>query len=252
MRLGRRKLILAAIVMVASSVFVLNKNVSIVQGVDHHYRVIKMPLYVKWIQFLSRHYEYARLTKEIVNASIADEEKVIKIFNWTHANIRKVPDGMPVVDDHVLNIIIRGYGTSDQSEDVFTTLCDYAGISAFWDILFDKEHKIRYPISYVKISGRWCVFDAYHDRYFKNKKGEIASIEDLINDKSIIGNAPIGDIKYNGIPYREFYYDLKSVNVNRTLRPAKQKPLGRIIFEMKKVLGIEKETEDEKNIRHRT
>ena len=56
----------------------------------------------------------------------------MEIFIWTCENIRKQPDGLPVIDDHVWHIIIRGYGEPDQSSDVFTTLCNYAGIRAFY------------------------------------------------------------------------------------------------------------------------
>jgi hypothetical protein len=218
-----------------------NIRVSIICGVNHRYREVRMPLYVKWTQFLARHYEYERIAREITRRCLTDEEKVLAILEWTRANVRQgAPQGMPLVDDHILNIIIRGYGTSDQLQDVFTTLCFYAGMPAFWDKAYDKAHKVWYPISYVRLNGRWRVFDAYYGKYFKNSKGEIASVEDMISDRSILRGGDIADMTYCGIPYAEFYDDLKPVNTNRTLRPEKQMPLRRFIFEVKKIFGIEK------------
>jgi len=220
---------------------VLNVNVSIKQGIDGKYRAINMPLYVKGIEFLARHYEYTRITKEIVSGLKSDEEKTLAIFKWTHENIKQgIPKGLSVVDDHVLNIVIRGYGTNDQSHDVFTTLCAYANIPAFWEEVYDNAHKIWYPISYVKINGRWCVFDPYLGKYFKNQNGEIASVDDVLRDKSLVAAQVADKIVYEGIPYEEFYHNIKPFDKNRTLRPYKQMPGRRIWFELKRFLGIEK------------
>lgn len=232
--------ILLAVFLIASAA-VLNMDVSIRQGVNWKYREIHMPLYVKWTQFLARHYEYIRLTKEITSGAKSDEAKTLVLFKWTHDNIRPVPEGFPVVDDHVLNIIIRGYGSSDQSQDVFTTLCFYSGVPAFWSKLYDKSRKVWYPVSFVKLSQRWRVFDAYQGKYFKNRKGEIASVEDIIGDRSILGGRDMDDLYYSGVRYREFYDDLHPVNANKTLRPAKQMPFERAVFELKKLIGVEKE-----------
>ena len=147
--MNRRIKILISVFFVTAIIFVLNIETSIMQGVDGHQREIKMPLYAKGIQFLARHYEYARLAREITKNAKTDKEKVLRIFDWTHENIKRVSRGMPVVDDHVLNIIIRGYGTNDQFQDVFTTLCAYNGIPAFWDWVYDKKHRARYPFSFV-------------------------------------------------------------------------------------------------------
>ena len=77
-------------------------------------------------------------------------------------NIRYVPE-MPVIDDHPFHIIIRGYGVNDQFEDIFTLLCNYAGIDAYYektDFIF-RDLKIDF-CSFVKIGNHWTVCNLFH------------------------------------------------------------------------------------------
>ena len=224
-----RRRLFAAIVIATLVFAVLNIDVSIKQGVNGKYRQIHMPFYVKWTQFLSRHYEYDRLSKEITKGCKTDEEKALAILKWTRENIKDVPIGMPLKDDHVLNVIIRGCGVPEQFQDVFTTLCAYSGIPAFFEKVYTKGNKARYALSFVKINGKWRVFDAYSGKYFRTVRGDIASAEDILSSKSLT---------------EKFPYDFKPVIGARTLRPYKQMPLKRIVFEARKTLGLEKEEVD--------
>ncbi|MDD3905534.1 MAG: transglutaminase domain-containing protein [Candidatus Omnitrophica bacterium] len=232
--------LLVLAILLAAVIVLANINVSITQGVDGRLRTITMPLYVKWIEFLSRHYEYARIAKEVTAGCRSDEDKTLAILKWTHDNIRKTPSEWPVVDDHVLNIIIRGYGVADQFQDVFTTLCAYSGLPAFYEDTYNDKKEARYPIAFVKFNNSWHAFDAYYYKYFKTNDGRIATIEDIIRDRSIIDKAIGGDMTWGGVPYRNFYYSLKPVEEGKTLRPAKQMPMNRILFEIKKAIGLEK------------
>lgn len=221
---------------------VLNMETSITQGVDGQYRKIMMPLYVKWIEFLGRHYEYSRIAKEITAGCRTEEEKALAILKWTGENIDKdMAEEMPVVDDHILNIIIRGYGTNDQFQDVFTALCVYSGIPAFWKKAYDSKHAAWIPLSFVKLGGRWRVFDAYHGMYFRNTKGEIAGAEDIAADKSIVRDESIDRLEYNGVPYKEFYYNLEPVKAPAVLRAEKQMPMNRIIYEIRRKIDNREE-----------
>ena len=222
---NRRRLF--AVITIAALIFgILNIDVSIRQGVNGKYREIHMPLYVKWTQFLARHYEYARIAKEITAGCKTDEEKALAILNWTRANIKDIPGGLDLVDEHILTIMIKGYGAPAQFQDVFTTLCAYSGIPAFFEKVYAKGNKARYVLSFVKINGKWRVFDAYSGKYFRTVRGDLASPEDILDDESLT---------------QLFDYDLKPVVEGKTLRPSKQMPLRRILFEAKKFLGLEKE-----------
>ena len=139
------------------------------------------------------------IVDRIIGESTAEEEKTLKIFIWTHKNIRKAPEGLPVIDDHVWHTIIRGYGINDQSSDVFTTLCNYASSEAFFCWIEGENPDQEIPLSFIKIKGRWNVFDPYNGNYFKNTKGDLAAIEDIIKGDWLIEsidslNAP--DVKY--------------------------------------------------------
>lgn len=241
MKFKNKRSILSILGFIFILYFILNLNVSITQGIDGQLRIIRMPLYVKAAEFLARHYEYERIVKEITSSCRNDEEKVLAIFNWTHENIRKMPQGLPVVDDHVLNIIIRGYGETDQYQDVFTTLCAYCGIPAFWDKVYSGKKDNWYPISFVKYGGSWHVFDPYNGVYFLNREHEIASLNEIVEDRSIVDLRLDGnDLVWQGTPYKEFYYNLKPISGNKTYRPYKQMPFRRLIYETKKLFKLEK------------
>jgi len=232
-----KKLLGVAGIIVITAFIILNVDVSIRRGVNGTYQEVHMPLYVKWIQFLARHYEYTRIAKEITAGQKLDEEKVLALFQWTHENIRPITPDMPRMDDHILNIIIRGYGTSEQAQDVFVNLCVYAGMPAFWQRICDKDRRVRYSLSFVKIDGKWRVFDVYFNKYFRTSDGRIASIDDLISNKALLDNAGLDDIIVGGIPYKELYYNLSQFAVPPTLRSEKQMPFKRILFELKKILN---------------
>ncbi|MDD5421799.1 MAG: hypothetical protein WC592_01315 [Candidatus Omnitrophota bacterium] len=232
----RAAIILVCVLIVAG---VLNLQVSIRQNIDGKTRRITMPLYVKWIEFLSRHYEYDRIAKEVASSRRTDAEKALAIFKWTGDSIKKVPQGMPVVDDHIYNIIVRGYGTDSQSQDVFTTLCSYAHVPAFWERVYYNDRKSMFIMSFVKLNGKWAIFDSYNGTYFMTADGKIATIDDM-------SGKDFGDSSYRGVPFSELKQELERIlNEKRTTRPEKQMPARRIWFEIKKVLGIEKEDEKE-------
>lgn len=235
--------ILIALVLIMAGVMLMNLDVSIRQSVDGRRSYVHMPLYAKWTQFLARHYEYGRLAREITRDCRTDEEKVLAILKWTRENLKDVPPTMPICDDHTLYIIIRGYGVPGQFQDVFTTLCAYAGIPAFFEKAYDRERKNKYSLSFVKLHGKWRVFDAYYGKYFNNNSGEIASVEDIRNDHSLIKGDDVNGLLIRGIPYKEYYYyiDLNEALNGTTLRPYRQMPLSRICFEMKKALRLGKE-----------
>src|SRR3989338_5498954 len=152
-------------------ILVLNLNVSIKQGINYEVRTLKIPLYLKILDFYDRHFNYGYLADSIVKGIKNPEEKAVRIFEWTYANIHRTPIGMPVVDDHVWHIIVRGYGNDDQFADVFSTLCNYAGLDALFLEVFRKDEKEAIVLSFVKIGNKWLVFDPYNGVYFVDAAG---------------------------------------------------------------------------------
>lgn len=230
-----------ALILILAVVLIANFPAYIRSGVGGNYTRIRMPLYAKWTQFLARHYEYERMTKEIVAGCRTEEDKALAILKWTRANLKDMPEGMPVHDDHILYIIIRGYAVPEQFQDVFTTLCVYSGIPAFYKTMYDKSHKTKHVLSFVMLDGKWRVFDAYYGNYLKNAKGDIASIDDIVADPSIVDKCSWCAMMVRGVPYKEYYANMGTVTAPQTFRAKKQMPLGRIIFEIKKALRIEKD-----------
>lgn len=217
-------------------VILLNLPVSYRQGVNFKVRNVRIPLYLKVVDFFDRHYNYENLTGKIISASDNKEQRAMKLLVWTQDNIRDVPEGFSIVDDHVWHIIIRGYGTTDQFNDVFTTLCNYAGVDAFFDFIHSKDNNDIMPLSFLKLGNRWCIFDAYNGVYFKNNTGEIASLEDIKRGDWIVFNAAKA-IKQNA----DYIKHLESIPLitHIGLRRANiQSPLRRLIFQLKSWRGL--------------
>lgn len=128
------------------------------QAVNFELTVQKLPLYVKALDFLHRHHHYALLAEEITRGRSSDRERALAVLEWTRRNIRPTLEGWPIVDDHVLNIVIRGHGSSDQIADVFTVLATYAGLPAFWETpRISSGVKVLH--TFVKIEGQWVKVD---------------------------------------------------------------------------------------------
>lgn len=216
----------------AALLVVLNIPVNIKRGVNFQVTCVRLPLYLKILDFMDRHYNYKLLLNDIIDADDNPHDRVMKIFNWTGENIRQQPQSLPVVDDHAWYIIIRGYGTNDQSNDVFTTLCNYAGIDAFFDFIYSKDKGNVLPLSFAKLNNSWSVFDSYNGVYFINKKGGLACLEDIKKkDWTVFNNTEI--IKHN-FDYIKYLENLPSIRDIGLKRANIQSPRRRLIFQLRK------------------
>lgn len=208
----------------------LNLSVTTRQGIDYKLSSIKIPLYLKTLDFFDRYYNFKELIKRIVKNTDSDEEKVMKIFVWTYNNIKKAPQGLPIVDDHIWYTIVRGYGVQDQFQDIFTTLCNIAGIDAFFSEIYTEDKSRAIIISFVKIQRKWHVLDAYRGVYFKDKQGRLADIGSK-NEWLIATLDGQPDINY--APYLKNLPTIKDIGLSRS---STQSPFNRLLFEIKKIL----------------
>jgi len=168
----------------------------------------------------------------------SDEDKALALLAWTHGNLRKNPKSLPVIDDHPWHIIVRGYGLDDQFQDVFTTLCNHAGLNAFFYGLPVAENSMnKKPLSLVKLKGQWAVFDAYKGVYFVAKgekdKRTFATVNQIAEGNwAVLPISKDSDTSWDYAPYFRniLTIDYKSWGMSR---PAIQSPFRRFIFFVK-------------------
>lgn len=228
----KRLLVLMVIVLcVAAAIFFLQIEVTTQQGIDYQVHAVKMPLYLKILDFMDRHYNYKHLVQGIFEDEKDEQAKVMKLFHWTYENIRKQPEELPVFDDHVWHIIIRGYGNADQSCDVFSTLCNYAGVEAFFSWVYASDNTRIIPLSYVNIKGKWNIFDPYNGSYFKDENGELADIETIKSDRLwVVENLN----ERSEVNYSDYFHNLPSIKDIGLTRSKIQTPLNRARYEIQK------------------
>ena len=145
------ELLLVAALAVATSTAVSR------QGIDYQVTARPLPLYVKAIDFLHRHEHYRLLAAEITAGLAGDRTRAEAVLAWTRREIRPIPEGFPIVDDHVLDIIVRRYGSLDQRADVFTVLATYAGVPAYWQSV--RGGPLPGLHTYARVDGHWLLVD---------------------------------------------------------------------------------------------
>jgi len=160
------------------SIALLNKKVTMLQGVDGKVLKITLPLYLKVLNFYDRHLNYKWLARQITGHLDTREDKILRLFHWTHETIKPQPESLPVMDGHVWDIYIRGYGDSANFHDLFSTLCNYIGVDAFFTRFYARDTS-SINLSIVRIKRGWVVFDPYNGIYFRNNTGDLATIEEI-------------------------------------------------------------------------
>lgn len=217
---------------------VANWPVTTLQGVNFEVTSHRLPLYVKSFQFLDRHAQYRQIATEVTAGKASDTERVSAIFDFTRRSLHQTPDGWTTVDDHILNILIRGYGQNDQFADVYTLLCTYAGVPAFWQ-------KVRAPgtdagviFSFAKVDGRWTVADPHGGFLFRNRHGQLATAEEVATQPDA-RPAAIADLLVKSVPYGHILDALRTPPIPRTLRAELQMPWPRLWYETQRAFGRE-------------
>ena len=230
----------AFLLLLAGGCIVLTLPGTTRQGINYKVRAYRLPVYVKTIDFLHRHYQYQLLVDRICSMGMSDAQCALAIFDWTHANVPPTPNGWPIVDDHVLNIIIRGHGMADQAADVFVTLAVYAGIPAFFKVVREPGPDRQLVLSFARVDGRWNVFDVERGIAFRNRRGELATVDALVGDPALV-DEQTRDLHVADIPYSRFISreQLTPFVVPRPLRATLQQPWPRLRYELRRAVGWE-------------
>jgi|GEM_PF-1217770 len=218
----------------------LNIPVTTRQGVNYEVRTMKIPLYIKAVEFIDRDYHYKRLMREIIKDKNTDEAKILAIYKWVTENISgNIPSGWAIYDDHVLNIIIRRYGAPDQISDVLATLATYAGYPSIVYKVMPKNSDNKFYVTLVNLKGHFLIFDPYFKNYFIDRQKTVAAVEYIkANYPHLVPvNPNVLAMKYRGISYIDYFGDLNT-NVDFTDTKAyRQLPGYRFGYEIKKKLG---------------
>jgi len=218
----------AAGVLALLASLVLSLPVETRQGVDYVVQTKQIPLILKVVGFYNRHLHYRTLVREIVDGVQGEEAQVLAVFQWVHRNIHAgTPPGLRVVDDHPWNIIVRGYGQSDQLSDVFVTLCSYLGIPAYFYMVRAESTGAKFAFSVVLIDGKWRLLDPYFGVVFRNRDGELATPEEARTDPAVL-EAIHPRPAVGGTPYADFVRSGRVVLVSE--RGRYQSPWARLTY----------------------
>ncbi len=231
-------LITGLIAVLLMVIFIFTTNSVTKQGINYKFHAIKIPLYLKLHNFFDRHMNYGWMVNQIVNNKMTDQQKAEAIYDWTTRCILRQPSQLPIVDDHVWNIIVRGYGVDEQMADVFATLSNYAGLKSFF--MTCEGVKGSSPgnvvLAAVYFDGAWHLCDLYHQTVFLNKQNKWASISELASsdwkDISIVQSLQ----RQNNISYQNYFKKLNEIDydhLHRWHRSALQDPLSRFRFFLK-------------------
>jgi hypothetical protein len=228
---------LGSAVAVVTLIGAANLEVTTRQGLNFEVSTHRLPLYLKALQFIERSEEYGQIAEEVTQHAGSDADRVLKVFDWTRRRLRQTPEGWPIVDDHILNIIIRGHAVNDQYADVFATIATYAGVPAFWS----KVPLKRPPgviLSFALVEGRWRVFDVANGVVFRTRAGDLATLADIAAQPDIIPRTA-GAIDVDGVPYADVVARASMPPVPDPLRAELQMPSIRLWHEMKVMAGLE-------------
>jgi hypothetical protein len=222
---------MAAILLIAAAVWPVTTRF----GIDYEWSSKQITLFEKVLHFISRDLQARRLASEITEGARDGQEKLLKIFTWTVRHVQPTPPGFPVVDDHVMHIIIRGYGAPDQRTEAFALLASYSGFPSTAAYLTAPGTEQRIIVAVVRDGARTYLFDVERQMVFKNRLGQFADLRELIADPSLVDTAAHG-LTVAGVPYGQYLLSAGDLQASFARMEA-QKPWPRLAQEVQHALG---------------
>ena len=156
-------------------------------GVYYEWTSTTIPLYEKAINFVSRDLQVRRVLDDVVGNESDPQRKVVRLFHWVRANVRPTPEGFPVVDDHILNILIRGYGAQDQRTEAFALLSTYAGMPAAYVLEKGPDGVTDFHLAVVQVEDDLYLFDVVNGIAFQDSTGALVDVERLRASPELLG-----------------------------------------------------------------
>ena len=236
----------------------LTKDTTRKIGINYNVFEYKIPVYLKINDFFNRHLNYSYLTDQINKEQRNKEDIIINTTKWVYQNIKKIPEGVEVVDHHPLTIVQRTLGVQSQFNDILSVLLVYEDIDSFFMKNFGKTY---HPLTFFKLNNKWSVIDPYYGIFFINEDETFASLEDLKTSNWNIVNLNSQLIKPSEIKvlffekfqnyddvinhYRKIFNDIQSSKqidsihiFDRGGRSYTQTPFNRLKFEIYKLFNL--------------
>ena len=208
--------------------WVLNIETTTRQGINYRVQAIPIPLYLKLFGFFDRHLHYRWLAGRIITNEMDNQQKAEALFQWTVSNIARQPSQLPVIDDHVWHIIVRGYGMEDQLADVFATLANYAGLKAFLMNCEGSADSIW--IAAVYYDNNWHICDVHRRTLFFNKANKWATLQEIMASKWQLHLYDHTENIQEYVDYQKYFEKFKQLDFDqlyRKNRSAIQDPCSR-------------------------
>lgn len=231
----RRRAALVLILMVAAGAVVASLPAHRKIGVNFVVTDHTLPLWIKAVDFIDRDLNLAQTARQVLAGTASDEARSLAALDWTRAHVKDQPKGLPIIDDHVWHVVVRGYGEPDQQADVFTTLLVYEGVPAYWMLIGTPPDEL--PLSYVRLGDQWRVFDVGRGIVFRTVTGALATPEDLVRDASLVERSARGHVE-DVAGYLEYFRGYQAPQPPDVLRADLQMPGRRTLHEMKRLAGF--------------
>lgn len=138
-------------------------------------------------------------------------------------------------DDHVLNILIRGYGAPDQQAEALAILASYRGLPATAVKLAVEDIHDPVLLTVIRTDRKRVLFDVRNGVVFRRRDGSLADVDDLARDSGLVARAAPG-LTIRGVPYERYFATFSRV-VPSFARMELQKPWPRLKAEMRKLLA---------------
>jgi hypothetical protein len=221
----------------------------------------KISNFQKINELFERDRKYKELVREIKSNEKNKHNEIIKISRWVYKNIKKINYDISddIIDSHPWTIVKRRMGVEDQFSDILSVLFFYGGIDSFFMNDLNVE---GHPITLFKLNDDWSLIDPYYGIYFLNDKGEFCNLKEYKFKECIFYHLEFGKLsekllvkiffnknftnleELNNYYYVQFKNIPSSKKINKTSiyerggRSYVQKPIHRLIYQIKKSLNI--------------
>jgi len=204
-------------------------------GVDYQWSSRRITLFEKAVHFVSRDLQLRRMAAEIAGDQPMDEDGLVRLYDWVRSHVATTPPGFHVYDDHVLNILIRGYGARDQQAEALAALASYRGLPSRAIRLRAGETGESAVLTVISTGAKRVAFDVHYGVVFRRRDGSLADVDDLLRDQSLVAAAAPG-LTIAGVPYERYIAGIAAPDLTFD-RMELQKPWPRFKAEIRHLFG---------------